>query len=609
MSHLLAFDSGATATRAGLYHETGELLGEVQGGPSNPAESGVDAALDTMADLARELLGHGGPGGIVAAGVAGAGKPTIRTALARGLCRIAGAARAVVSDDRWPLLVANAGRGRGIVVVSGTGSSVLARSEEGKVLCIGGRGRVLGDAGSAYHVALRALRACSRAFDCTGPDTGLLDRMLQATGCGGMTELDIWCLHAAKNDIASLAKVVIDLAEARDPVAVDCVQKEAHALARQVQAGLDRLALGEDTPVFFHGGFINGAGVFQNAFIEKIHDAKPGLPVGPAGIAGHQAVREMALNFHPSEFISLCEGVAERDASPPPTESRMEGIRPLDRMTAREIVRTMNQADASVAGVVAGQEASIARVVESAARAYARGGRILYVGAGTSGRLGVLDAAECLPTFGIPTDRVVGIIAGGPAALVRSMEGAEDDRAQAVLDLAALERPLNENDLMIGITASGTAPYVLAALEKARSDGAETVLIACNPVCVKGISQVIVLRTGPEVLAGSTRLKAGTATKMVLNMISTGAMALSGHMYEGWMVGLMPMCSKLERRAARIIQTLTGRDAADAAALFKSAKGRIPVAVLMAKRCLDVQAAAALLEETGGSLRAALEDA
>lgn len=609
MSHLLAFDSGATATRAGLYHETGQLLGEVQGGPSNPAESGVDASLDIMADLARKLLGREGSADMAAAGVAGAGTPAIRTALARGLCRITGAARAVVSDDRWPLLVANAGQGPGIVVISGTGSSVLARSQDGQCLCIGGRGRLLGDEGSAYHVAVRALRACSRAFDCTGPETGLLDRMLEATGCSGITELDSWCLHAAKNDIASVARVVIDLAESRDPVAMDCVQKEALALARQVQAGLDRLALGEDTPVFFHGGLINGAGIFQDTFIEKIHDAKPGLPVGPAIMAGHQAVREMALNFQPSEFISLCQGVEEREASAPPTESRMEGIRPLDRMTARQIVRTMNQADASVVGVVAGQEASIARVVESAARAFSRGGRILYVGAGTSGRLGVLDAAECLPTFGIPPDRVIGIMAGGETALRRSMEGAEDDRAQAALDLAALEPPLNKNDLMIGITASGTAPYVLAALAKAGADGVETVLITCNPECDKGIWRTITLRTGPEVLAGSTRLKAGTATKMVLNMISTGAMALSGHMYEGWMVGLQPMCAKLERRAGRIIQALTGKDEGDAAALFKSAKGRIPVAVLMAKKGLDAQAAAALLEETGGSLRSALDEA
>jgi len=608
MSHVLAFDSGATATRAGLYDRTGRLLGEAQGGPSNPAESGVDAGLDIMADLARELLGREGAVDMAAAGVAGAGTEAVRTAIAGGLCRVTGAARAVVSDDRWPLLVANAGRGRGIVVISGTGSSVLARSQDGRTLCLGGRGRLLGDEGSAYQLAARALRACTRAVDGTGPATGLLDRMLEATGCSRFAELDLWCLHAAKSDIAALARGVVDLAEAQDPVAGDCVRTEAVALARQVQAGLERLALPEDTPVFFHGGLIDRAGIFQETFLDTVHDAKPTLPVGPAAVAGHLAVRDMALNDQPSEFVSVCEGAAEPDTSLPPTESRMEGIRSLDRMTAREIVRTMNQADASAARVVADQEAAIARVIEWAAGAYARGGRILYVGAGTSGRLGVLDAAECLPTFGIAPDRVIGIMAGGEAALRRSMEGAEDDRAQAARDLAALEPPLNENDLVVGITASGTTPYVLAALEHADAAGAHTVLVTCNPECDGGASQVIALRTGPEVLAGSTRLKAGTATKMVLNMISTGAMALSGHMYEGWMVGLKPVCAKLERRALHIIQALTGKDREEAAGLLKSAKGRIPVAVLMAQKDLDPRAAAALLARARGSLRSALEE-
>jgi len=607
MSHVLAFDCGATATRAGLYDETGQLLGDVRGGPANPAEAGVDACLDIMADLARELLGVDGSADTAAAGIAGAGRPEIRTALASGLCRIAGAGRAVVSDDRWPLLAANAPEGPGIVVVSGTGSGVLARSRDGRCLRIGGRGRLLGDEGSAYQLAARALRACGRAFDRTGPETGLLDRVCQATGCGDIAELESWCLHAAKDDIASLAEVVTELARAGDAAAMPCIRQEAHGLARQVVAALERLALGEDTPVFFHGGLIDHAEAFRDAFIEKVHEITPGLQVGPAPVVGHQAVREMALSAQPSEFVAVCDGPAEPGTALPPTESRAEGARPLDRMTAREVVRTMNRADASVAGVVAGQEASIARVMESAARTYARGGRIIYIGAGTSGRLGVLDAAECLPTFGIAPERVIGIIAGGPAALSRSMEGAEDDREQALRDLAALEPPPGENDQVIGITASGAAPYVLAALAQAGSDGAQTVLITCNPRPAAGSWRTIILRTGPEVLAGSTRLKAGTATKMVLNMISTGAMALSGHMYEGLMVGLVPMCAKLRRRAVRIIRALTDKDEGEAASLLTSAKGRIPVAVLMARKGLDAQAAAALLESAGGSLRSALE--
>lgn len=292
----------------------------------------------------------------------------------------------------------------------------------------------------------------------------------------------------------------------------------------------------------------------------------------------------------------------------PTTEKRNPRSENIDERSTLEIVTLINEEDMLVPEAVARERQRIAEAVDVIVERFERGGRLFYVGAGTSGRLGVLDAAECLPTFGIAPDRVIGIMAGGEAALRRSMEGAEDDRAQAARDLAALEPPLNENDLVVGITASGTTPYVLAALEHADAAGAHTVLVTCNPECDGGASQVIALRTGPEVLAGSTRLKAGTATKMVLNMISTGAMALSGHMYEGWMVGLKPVCAKLERRALHIIQALTGKDREEAAGLLKSAKGRIPVAVLMAQKDLDPRAAAALLARARGSLRSALEE-
>jgi len=290
----------------------------------------------------------------------------------------------------------------------------------------------------------------------------------------------------------------------------------------------------------------------------------------------------------------------------PRTEERLDIERSLDRCTALEIVETMNREDASVHVAVAREKDSITRVVEMAARAFAKGGRLVYTGAGTSGRLGVLDASECVPTFGVDKEQVIALNAGGPPALISSIENTEDDEAQAVEDMAAIRPLINSNDLVVGITASGTTPYVLAGLEHARRCGAKTVLFCCNPQSTGHGHPTIALDTGPEVLAGSTRLKAGTATKMVLNMITTGAMALSGKVYQGMMIGMKPTNDKLWRRAVRIVETLSPRTTG-AEALLNEAGGSIDVAVVMARKSMGAPQAAALLKEKGGSLREALK--
>jgi N-acetylmuramic acid 6-phosphate etherase len=294
-------------------------------------------------------------------------------------------------------------------------------------------------------------------------------------------------------------------------------------------------------------------------------------------------------------------------AALPPTERRIAASSAFETLTPLEMVRLMNEEDARVAGAVAREADVIARAIELAARSLENEGRLLYAGAGTSGRLGILDAAECPPTFGVPPGRVIGLIAGGEAAVRQSVEGAEDDVHAARTDLAALEPALNEKDVMVGITASGTTPYVLAALEEARKLGAETALLCCDPSRKETAPLVIALDTGPEVLQGSTRLKAGTGIKMVLNMISTGAMARSGRVFEGKMVCMRPVNRKLRARARRIVSALTGRDETGAADLLDEAGGRIDVAVLMARRALDAEEARRRLDAAGGSLRAALE--
>ena len=246
----------------------------------------------------------------------------------------------------------------------------------------------------------------------------------------------------------------------------------------------------------------------------------------------------------------------------------------------------------------------IARTIDLVVAAFRVGGRLLYVGAGTSGRLGVLDATECPPTFGIAPDMVVGIIAGGLPALTRSQEGAEDDIAAAVRDLDA--QGVTANDVVLGIAASGTTPYVRAALGRAQRLEARTVLLTCSepPAELAAACNVaIVVRAGPEVLTGSTRLKAGTATKLVLNTVTTGAMIRLGKAYGNLMVDLMAWSAKLQDRGERIVMEACGVDRPRARRAIEEAEGSVKLAVVMVRRDVTREEAQRLLQQAGGVVR------
>lgn len=278
------------------------------------------------------------------------------------------------------------------------------------------------------------------------------------------------------------------------------------------------------------------------------------------------------------------------------TEACLEESQCLDRMSSLEVVRLMNRQEAMVRSAVEAVEANVAATIDRVAQAFSRGGRLFYVGAGTSGRLGLLDASECPPTFGSPPELVQGILAGGLAAFERAVEHAEDRAEDGARELR--RRGLTKDDCVIGISASGRTPFVLGALEEARRVGAFTSGIFCNPearmrtFCDEAIS----LATGPEVLAGSTRLKAGTATKLVLNQISTGAMIASGRVLGNLMISLTPTCEKLVDRSIRIVAKAVGCDRKAAESYLDQAGGSIPVAILLAKTGLSAQEARASLE-------------
>ncbi len=274
-----------------------------------------------------------------------------------------------------------------------------------------------------------------------------------------------------------------------------------------------------------------------------------------------------------------------------------------------EIVDLMNAEDRRVPEAVHAARAEIARTVDLVVDAFRAGGRLVYVGAGTSGRLGVLDATECPPTFGTPPEMVVGIIAGGLPALTRSQEGAEDDTAAAVHDLDA--RGVSAKDVVLGIAASGTTPYVRAALGRAQRLGAKTALLTCSdpPADLAAACDVaIVVRAGPEVLTGSTRLKAGTATKLVLNTITTAAMIRLGKAYGNLMVDLMAWSEKLKDRGERIVMEACRVDRERARRAIEDARGSVKLAVVMVRRGVDRDEARRLLDEAGGMVRRAAGD-
>jgi N-acetylmuramic acid 6-phosphate etherase len=283
------------------------------------------------------------------------------------------------------------------------------------------------------------------------------------------------------------------------------------------------------------------------------------------------------------------------------TEQRNPQTREIDRLPAAGIVALIQAEDRSVADAVAAEAGAIARGVELVAATFAAGGRLFYVGAGTSGRLGVLDAAEMPPTFGTDPELVQGIIAGGYEALVRAQEGAEDREEDGARDLEA--RGIRAGDFVLGIAASGTTPYVHGALARARVLGARTGFLLCTPPSAELRTRhdvVIAPLTGPEVVTGSTRMKAGTATKMVLNTLTTGAMILSGKTWGNLMVDLQVTCAKLQDRAERILRATLDVEPAEARALLDAAGGHVKTALVMGRLGISREAAEARMAASGG---------
>lgn len=290
------------------------------------------------------------------------------------------------------------------------------------------------------------------------------------------------------------------------------------------------------------------------------------------------------------------------------TEQRNKNTMHIDSMSTLDMVKTINKEDKKVAEAVGTQDEKIAQAIDIGSARYQQGGRLIYIGAGTSGRLGVLDAAELVPTYGIKPERAIGLIAGGKGAMYVAVEGAEDDPKLAAEDLKKLD--LSEKDVVIGLAASGRTPYVIGGLDYAKKVGAATIAVACVKHSLIGQHANVAIEavTGAEVITGSTRMKAGTAQKMILNMISTGIMIRQGKVYQNVMIDVLPTNEKLVERAERIIQTTTNVSLEKAAKILRDADKDVGLAIVMAKTGLKKNDAQLLLKEHQNNVSSVLKE-
>nr|WP_232001405.1 N-acetylmuramic acid 6-phosphate etherase [Mycobacterium sp. 1165178.9] len=562
---ILAVDLGKTSCRAAAGSR--RVMGA--GAPGLATPGGVRAAEAAIVAVTRDF----GPFDEVVVGAAGAlAAPDAARALGGALLKSLQAQRITMTSDA---VIAHAGalNGQpGVVLIAGTGVVALAIDANGALRTADGWGPWLGDEGGGTWIGAAGLRAALRGHDGRGPSTALLDAARARFGAPAT-----W--PAQLTDAAALASFAPDVIAAQgDAAALAIISAAAEALAATARAA-------GDGPVAMVGGL---------ARIEALRERLDLIPAAGDGLEG--ALRLGAI--HEPHLIRIRAAGVTHGLDALATEAVRPGLDDLDARPIAEVVALLVAAEGEAHGAVSAAVPRIAAAAEAIAARLEHGGRLIYAGAGTPGRLGVLDAAECGPTFG--TDLVCGVIAGGPTALTEAIENAED--AFDVTDLGGLTAA----DALVGITASGRTPYVLGALEHARAVGALTVAIVNNPSSEASADVVIELLTGPEVLAGSTRLTAGTAQKVVLNALSTSVMIALGKAYGPRMVDVRATNAKVRRRAVRIVRDVAGVDEQTAAAALAAAGGHAKTAIVALLAGVDATEAAARLDRARGRVRDAL---
>ncbi|MBI3877749.1 MAG: N-acetylmuramic acid 6-phosphate etherase [Verrucomicrobia bacterium] len=583
----LGIEGGGTRTVALLADGRGRLLRRREFGPAN-------FKLLTDAQLIRHLRAIAAAfpkPSAVAIGLAGArGEPEwarIRAAASRAWRDVPCHA---THDLETAIAAADAGlktqdpRLPQVLILSGTGSCCYGRTPDGRTARFGGWGHLLGDKGSGYEIGLRALKAVVFYLDRDGTWSRVGQRILSNLMLNEPGDLIAWAQSATKMEIAALAVEVFAAAAKHDAIARDILKGAASSLAKDgVSSARKLVKTGAPVQFVLAGSVLLKQPRFAKKVAAELRHLWPGAVVTPLkreSAWGAVALAARQFKVQSSKFkVAKSVATTRVGDSPPlplashplthslsPTEERNPRSMNLDRLALGDAIELMLSEDSHIPTALLAEKANIEAVVRRVVRAFKHDGHLFYVGAGTSGRLGVLDASECPPTFRTPPDLVQGIIAGGEEALWRAVEGAEDDSDAGAVSMKF--RGVGAKDVVVGIAASGHTPFVWGALREAQRRGAFTVLLCFNPTMKElkpgGPHVVIAPSLGPEILTGSTRLKAGTATKLVLNIFTTLAMVHLGKVVSNLMVDVNPSNVKLRDRAVRIVKELTGADYATA---------------------------------------------
>jgi N-acetylmuramic acid 6-phosphate etherase len=554
---ILGLEGGGTKTawvlvetRAGAA-DTGSQWQVLDQGKLPPSNFRLETP-DRLRAIFRDLPNRLDRAGIFLAGVATAED---RQALSRLCTEIWPNATIITGSDRESGLAAALDHGDGIVVSGGSGSSVTGRRGD-RIEKAGGWGHILGDAGGGYFLSIQALRLILREYDLHRGEMQFTTKILQALSLNNLDELVRWAQTADKMEVAMLAPVVFKAATDGDVRVMEIIEQGAGVLCEYTEAVASRLHLLAPKVVLL-GGLFHRDSIYTHAFRRRLKKNLPDARVAVAERAPELGAAWLAAET--SDHIVLQSRPPQNeieDLAAALTEQRNPRSENLEKLSPRALVNLFVEEEKFVEDALRTAAADLARAVEIVTESLRKGGRLFYAGAGSSGRIGVLDASEIPPTFGAPADLVQAVIAGGVTALHRSVEGAEDEESAGAFALD--ERGITQSDVIIGITASGRTPFVLGALRCASSLGAKTILLTCNPSGSQNaiVDLAINLAVGPEVLAGSTRLKAGTATKVALNIISTGTMVALGKVRGNLMIDLHTSNTKLRDRAVRVVAEL-----------------------------------------------------
>ncbi len=551
---ILGVEGGGTKTAWCLVERTDATFGVIGQGKLPPSNFRLQTP-DRLKAIFREL-----PREIDRAGVflAGCGTAEDRQSLSRLCAEIWPNAKIITGSDRKSGVAAALEHGDGIVVSAGSGSSVTGRRGE-RIERAGGWGHILGDTGGGYFLSIQALRLILREYDLQRVERPFTVKILQALSLNNFDELVRWAQTADKMEVALLTRVVFEAAAGGDPRITEIIENGAQALCDYTETIASRLHL-LAPKVMLMGGLFYRDSIYTHAFRRRLKKNLPDARVaiaerGPElGAAWLAAEVRDHVTFQPKLSEEEIDNLAAAL-----TEQRNPRSENLEKLSARELVELFVEEEKFVQDALRGAIVDLTRAIEIVTESLRNGGRLFYVGAGSSGRIGVLDASEIPPTFDASHDLVQGIIAGGMTALYRSVEGAEDDQGAGALALN--ERRVKDGDIVIGITASGRTPFVLGALAWAKSAGVTTMLLTCNPhASAVNVDVAVDLAVGPEILTGSTRLKAGTATKVALNIISTGAMVMLGKVRGNLMIDLRTTSAKLQDRATRVVAELAQCD-------------------------------------------------